>query len=925
VDISDDVRVADGITIRRGQPDESSSPEPGSISLTLANKDGKYSPRNPNSPLYGKIGRNTPVRVRVTGGIAGDPYLLLPSDDGANQATTPDDASLDITGDIDIRIDAALDGWETGAGFAARWDTVGNQRAWGFGVDASGELSLNWSPDGTLASRITAQSTVRAGLRSRVRKALRVTLDVDNGAGGWTVTFYTADTLNGTWAQLGDPATGTGTTSVFASTADLVVGRTGGIGYTPLAGKVFAFQLLDGIDGTAVANPDFTAETLDTASFTDDAGLTWTIEGDARIGDPGVRGVGEVSEFPARWDVSGQDVTVPIVAQGILRRLNQGRSVDRSPFTASTLTSGADSLRGYWPCEDGAAAQSFASPMTGVAPMTWTGDAPTLADVGPLLGSDKVPTLGATTTLTATPLAALDGACVVSWLMDVPAVTGWADNTPIIQIRQSLAGSTVATWEIRYKSGSGGDLQIRALDASGTELAASGTFDFNIDDSTRWWRFSAVPSGSDVSWTLIDRRILDDGTISTGGAVDQVFAGLVVTHTTMVKVAPAGGLADAAIGQLAVSIDQDFGDDWAGDNLNSGLLAFKGEAAATRALRLATEQGLSLLVVGDADSSVAMGPEAVPSTFVDALNETWQADAGLLFETRDQLGLTFRTRKDLYNSLIALTLDYTANGEIDDDLEPTDDDQNVRNRVTVTRKSGDTTGSSATFEDSTSRMGTQSPPDGVGPYEDSVTLNLEDDSNLLNHAAWRVYVGTWDEARYPIVRIDLLALAAQGKWDLIAAICALDFGDRLQLTNLPVWCGADGGTMDLMVLGSTETLGAFSWTIAINCVPYGPYNIGTYESTTNTKRYDTLLTITAEALDTTETGVDITNSGGVQWGTVTPYNIVIGGEEMTVTAVSGTGASQTLTVTRSANDVVKSHSTAAQVRLAPQHRAYRGL
>src|SRR5690554_5473413 len=39
--------------------------DPGVCELALNNRDGTFSPRNPRSPLYGKIGRNTPLRVRV--------------------------------------------------------------------------------------------------------------------------------------------------------------------------------------------------------------------------------------------------------------------------------------------------------------------------------------------------------------------------------------------------------------------------------------------------------------------------------------------------------------------------------------------------------------------------------------------------------------------------------------------------------------------------------------------------------------------------------------------------------------------------------------------------------------------------------------------------------------------------------------------
>lgn len=62
-DVTSDVFTSEGITVIRGQGDESSSFRPSRVSLTFNDKTGKYNPRNPLSPLYGKVGRNTPVVV----------------------------------------------------------------------------------------------------------------------------------------------------------------------------------------------------------------------------------------------------------------------------------------------------------------------------------------------------------------------------------------------------------------------------------------------------------------------------------------------------------------------------------------------------------------------------------------------------------------------------------------------------------------------------------------------------------------------------------------------------------------------------------------------------------------------------------------------------------------------------------------------
>lgn len=68
-DVTDYVFDREGrnsIAISRGRGNGSSRCEPGRASLQLDNTDGRFSPRNPNSPLFGKIGRNTKLRIKVT-------------------------------------------------------------------------------------------------------------------------------------------------------------------------------------------------------------------------------------------------------------------------------------------------------------------------------------------------------------------------------------------------------------------------------------------------------------------------------------------------------------------------------------------------------------------------------------------------------------------------------------------------------------------------------------------------------------------------------------------------------------------------------------------------------------------------------------------------------------------------------------------
>ena len=216
------------------------------------------------------------VDVPLTGGS-----LLLPGTAG-NYASTPDNAALDIVGDIDLRADVSLDDWTPSPNWAAlitKWGAAG-QRSYRLQINDLGRIALVWSNDGT-ATLIVA-STV-AVVPNGLRKVVRVTFDVDNGAAGKTATFYTADTMVGPWTQLGAVVTTGGTTTIFSSTAPAEVGSIAGGTGDLFAGSVHAAEVRTGIAGTVVAVPSFEFLAAGTTSFTDGAGRVWTLNGTASI------------------------------------------------------------------------------------------------------------------------------------------------------------------------------------------------------------------------------------------------------------------------------------------------------------------------------------------------------------------------------------------------------------------------------------------------------------------------------------------------------------------------------------------------------------------------------------------------------------------------------------------------------------------
>lgn len=238
--------------------------------------------------------------------------LRLPGASGS-YASTPNDVSFGITGDLDVRARISPRLW-TGGGvqtIAAKFGTTSNQRSWQLVLQNDGLLRVNTSTDGiNSSSRVATQAITSGG-----DVIVRFTLDVDNGAAGNTVTFYTGTSITGPWTQLGTPVVTAGVTSLFAGSEPLLVGASNGGATNPFRGVIRQVQVRSGITGTVVANPDFTVQVVKATSFTDSTGKLWTVNGSAAIVASTFRG-GLTMPF-----------TIPgVLTGGVLTLTNSGTS-----------------------------------------------------------------------------------------------------------------------------------------------------------------------------------------------------------------------------------------------------------------------------------------------------------------------------------------------------------------------------------------------------------------------------------------------------------------------------------------------------------------------------------------------------------------------------------------------------------------------
>lgn len=825
-----DVYTEGGVTITRGRSSEGGAIEQGTCTLTLNNAGGKFSPRKPTSPYYGLIGRNTPLRVSVR---AGSTFLDIP-DNTACRAKVLDAAVLDITGDLDVRADLTPAGWAGSwtNGFyevMGKWDGGTGNRSWRLNVFESGLITFAWSADGS--AFLQAASTQPVPFGPGRRGAIRATIDVNNNIGGYTVTFYYADTISGTWVQLGSPTVTTaGTTSIFSGTAELQVGDITSVGFPNIARRYHAAEVRNGIGGTVVANPIFSAQTIGATSFTDGAGRSWTIEGGASLTNKRIRFVGEVSEWPPRWHASGGDQRVTIQASGILRRLNQGAAPLDS--TLRRRIPSEPSILAYWPMEEGSDATQAYSPIKGVRPMAV--DGVDWASDDSLAGSSALPTIQDAGTLNGI-IPAPAGAST-SWHGEFIFKCDAGPATARTILNWYTSG-TVRQWRLMLDSGGA---QLRGYDVDGTEIVTDLTPLTALGVFGAWarWKLYATQNGGNIDWVT--------AWVPIGGAGGQKNGSVAGTVGRLTSVASGGWHADlegVRIGHVSA---------FSAANIliyNNADIAFTGETAGDRMDRLRTEESLPLAVYGYTPDQVPLGPQR-PNALLDTLQAAADADGGVLYEARDVAALRYRDRISQYNQTAALALTYGQPG-LAPPFEPVDDDRSVRNDRTVVRDGG----SSARATLDTGALSTQAPPNGVGRYDDSVTLSLATDDQCEDQAGWRLWLGTWDEARYPSVHVSLTKAAASG---LIDPATAVDIRDKVTISNPPDSLPPD--PISLLVEGYTEVITPTTWDITYVCSPAGPWNVGVADDPV-LGRADTDGSTLTSAVTSTATSFSVTTPG----------------------------------------------------------------
>lgn len=607
-----------------------------------------------------------------------------------------------------------------------------------------------------------------------------------------------------------------------------------------------------------------------------------------------VRFTGEVIEWPQRWDITGNDVWVPVEASGIMRRLSRNSAQLSAPYRLTTSYPTAPAY--YWPLNDPNGSIS-AAPVIGDVHLVPLYDTPV-----PLFGTSTTAWLDTGMAIDQSPTIPEFGS-VGAGHIAIPNFAGKFHVDCVIKLAKGGTGqvswlasnSNTESWGIGFDAFDAPSLVFVFNPNFFSSVRATAPADVN-DEQPHHIRASFAQNGANI-----DIKVYVDGVQRINVSDPGIFPNPLGSPTDFFEldVGPTDG---CTFGHLTL---------WIGDSplpiadIAKAVAGWQGENAVTRIQRLCAENDIPFTLVGTATDTTMVGPQSADA-LLTLLNEAANADGGVLYETRGQLGLSYRTRVSRYNQATAEALDY-ASGHLSPPLEPTQDDDAIVNDATVTRKFG----RSARYQDTTGPLSVNQPPDGVGRYDSSFTLSLYRDEQAYEQAGWRVHLGTVDELRYPRVRVNLAANTA-----LSQDVSRLDVGDRVTISNPPPWLPNE--TIDLQVEGYTETISSFVWDLTFNCVPNRPWLIGILDDDQSGK-LDTAGSELVAAINATATTFNVVTTAGPLW-TVDdaefPFDVDIGHERCTVLDIApATGDIQTFTVTRAINSYSTGHGAGTPVKL----------
>lgn len=353
------------------------------------------------------------------------------------------------------------------------------------------------------------------------------------------------------------------------------------------------------------------------------------------------------------------DAWVDVRAQGTIQRLGQGPIPLRSALfrSISGVTPDAFTPHDYWPMEDGSESTLIANAIVGGTSGTFTGPV-TFSSDGPL-GSAPVLRLGDGFRAIFPVASYTDvGRWALSIALNVPSEP--ASTATLLEVPVGPApGGTLGSWKLELVPGSPASLNFQAYDTSGvavpgrvaSEPFLGGSVISEDDFFGNWFIFTMgeEEDGADtLAWVGYS-----DGTTSNSGPHVQIGANIdpATVHQPIsgpLVLQANSDLDGMGVGHLSVFVDTAFDFTTWGFFRTRALSGWANETAGDRFERLCVEEDISSMVVGDVDDTQEMGPQSV-DTLLNLFAEIARTDAGIIHDTRHELGLTLRTGRSLYN------------------------------------------------------------------------------------------------------------------------------------------------------------------------------------------------------------------------------------------------------------------------------------
>ena len=154
--------------------------------------------------------------------------------------------------DLDLRIKLSMDSYTTGTKTLMAIKSAGAFSNIYWFMPVSGIPGLKWSSDGGASQASTSYASTGPSFAAGTVGWLRVTLDVDNGAGGHTITHYTS-TDGVAWTVVGSPEVRAGVTSVSHDASKSLEVGAQGLSGGPWPGNVYEADVRTIIGGPSIA------------------------------------------------------------------------------------------------------------------------------------------------------------------------------------------------------------------------------------------------------------------------------------------------------------------------------------------------------------------------------------------------------------------------------------------------------------------------------------------------------------------------------------------------------------------------------------------------------------------------------------------------------------------------------------------------